>query len=206
MSDEQSTTTDETAAVAEGQTTEQTTETTTEQAQGESFATKTADEKAEASTQETDYVAPDVSLPKESMVPSSALEGIQGFVKENKLGKDAADGVIKMADSVISQHEAAVAQRAEAVREEGRRSIMSDPILGGQNESQTKANCALFRQKFGSPEFDSLLDSGLGDNPDFVRVMNKVARSIKDDKIEQGQNVSKKDTPLSSLLYAESTG
>jgi hypothetical protein len=74
----------------------------------------------------------------------------------------------------------ALTKNIEDIRELWRTAVFNDPKLGGENSSAAKADADLAIALFGSPELNSVLDSGCGDHPEMVRFCANVGKAFRE--------------------------
>ncbi len=131
-----------------------------------------------------------VTISKDMLAELGAVAGELGLTKENTakllpLGQ-------KMAQEMATRQNDAY----NATRTEWRDQVAADKDIGGA-ENLAIASKAL--QTYGTPELRKLLnDTGLGDNPEIIRVFHKIGKTLQEDTIEKGGSGSKPN-PLDAL-------
>ena len=93
------------------------------------------------------------------------------------------------------------------MRQNNLEQIKADPQIGGQNINQTKAYVGTVMDKYGSQELrDFLNESGLGSNPELVRVFAKIGKDLSSDNFVSGRGRSNKESSieLAKRMYPKS--
>lgn len=158
-----------------------------QQADGATESEK-ADGKPDAEQDKPEDGAPekyDFKAPEGQRFDDSVLGAFSEVAKELNLSQSAAQ---KMLDKVAPVIQARQLEQIEAVRTAWAESAKTDKEFGGDklNESLSVAKKAL--DQFGSPELKKLLnESGLGNNPEVIRVFYRAGKAISEDTFVGGK-------------------
>lgn len=69
--------------------------------------------------------------------------------------------------------------------------LKSDKEFGGENLDKNVGLAVKVINKFGSSELKTVLnDSGMGNNPDLIKMFNKIGKAISEDSLDTGGDVS----------------
>lgn len=153
---------------------------------------KTAREAAEKAAKDKADAVP------EAYEPFKAAEGLEldptvmaefgALAKEFGLSQEKAQKLVdlqsKLALGEDTARQAALLQALDAQAKAWTDQIKSDPELGGAKFDATIQTAHKAMQAFGSPELRQLLnESGMGNNPEMVRLFHKVGLAISEDHI-----------------------
>ena len=143
------------------------------------------------------------TAPKGAVLDAPTVAAFSTVAKELGLTQEAAQKVVDQLVPTLAQRATEVqteALKAAVTRWVGE--VQADPEIGGDKmvDSVAAANKAI--AAFGTPALRALLDaSGLGNNPEFVRVFSKIGKAISEDKFVIGGRQPLKGTndPASAL-------
>lgn len=131
------------------------------------------------------------------------LEAFADVAKDLGMTQEAFGKFNAFINEFANQHNTEEAEFVKNAQTEWVNTIRADKELGGAElESNVKvAKAAL--DKFGSDELKSLLrDTGLGMNPDMVRLLFRVGKSMQDDSFVDGDGVAPgKALSVEDILY-----
>lgn len=164
-----------------------------EQAPAESEG-KTTEQKTEVKAPESyTFVMPEgVELDEKSAGEFSAV------AKELDLTQEQAQRVVdlyaKNVQGQLEAHKATVEGWVTAVK--------ADKEIGGDKVTETVATARKAVEAFGSPELKALLDTtGLGNHPEFVRMMFRAGKAISEDRLVVGGEGGAVNTDIATTLY-----
>ena len=104
--------------------------------------------------------------------------------KELNLTQDAAQKVLDKMAPVLAQRQE---KQVMAVREQWANESKADPEFGGDKLPENLATAKKAMDTFASPELRTLLnDSGMGNNPEVIRLFVRVGKAISEDGFVRG--------------------
>lgn len=126
-------------------------------------------------------------FPEGVNVDTKALEAFEPLARKLDLPQDKAQSLI---DLYAQMRQSEVQQQQEAmstmVAEWGKQT-MADPELGGPKWEETKVSAKRFLSEYGNPGIERMLDEyGLGNNPDFIRMLAKAGKAMGSDTFIAG--------------------
>ena len=102
--------------------------------------------------------------------------------KANRLSQDDAQKLLDLAARTAERGgKVAMASQSKAwseTRENWRKQIHSDPVIGGANFDDAKTLAVRAILKFGSPELEQVFNSGWGDNPAMFKFCYRVGKAL----------------------------
>lgn len=128
----------------------------------------------------------DLKLPEGSPLKPEAIEKVATLAKEKGLSNEQAQLVLDARSeaakeayaSVISEQNEQLKQTTEAWKNQ----IKGDPEIGGEKFVENIELASRVAKRFGTPALETALETtGLGNNPEFVRLMNRIAPFFKND-------------------------
>ena len=170
--------------------------------------TKKADEpEAEGKTEEKESGdAEDFSLdnPKDSGLTDADMERIVSYAKEQGLGKDAAEKLVKFQSEAKDNFMVSMQEEHSQRAMQWQQDVRADKELGGQNFEQSVEYAKNAAKKFGSEEFINMLDeSGFGNHPEVVRVFSRIGRAMDNDTLEKGGVHSGGQRSMEDVFYSK---
>lgn len=177
-------------------------EKTADSKEGEDSA-KVETDKAEAEkTKEVEY---SLKLPDNSLLPPSTIEEISTFAKENGLSNEAAQKLINRENEKMGIFFTQKRESLKPIVEGWLKSAEKDPVIGGKDGSEFKANIGLAKRaldKANVPGLKEVLDkSGLGNHPDMIKFCMFWGKTMANDKIEMGSSTAKSKKSIEEKLY-----
>lgn len=131
----------------------------------------------------------DLKLPQGSSLDAAHLDEVKAMAKELGLSQEAAQRLVERDNALLSksaeQNQAMVSEKVSQWAEQAK----ADKEIGGVNlqSSITDAKTALDR--FGTPEFKGMLNqSGVGNHPELIRLLSKVGKAMREDKMVTGSS------------------
>lgn len=141
-------------------------------------------------------------LPEGHALDAGVQEQFEATARELNMTQDAAQKLVEVMAPKIA---AAQAAAFEKVQTEWVATAKADPELGGDKFDANLAVAKKAMDRFGSPALKTYLnETGLGNNPEMLRMMLKAGQAISEDKHVQGNpgNASARDRAKS--LYPTS--
>lgn len=130
------------------------------------------------------------------------INNFKEVAKELNLSQDAAQKMLDKMGPVVAERQL---QQVEALRSQWAEQSTADKEFGGDklNENLDVARKAL--DSFGTPELKSLLnESGLGNHPEFIRLLYRAGKAISEDNFVGGAPTASKGKPTSNADFADS--
>lgn len=131
----------------------------------------------------------DLKLPENSPLDATHLDEVKAMAKELGLSQEAAQKLVERDNALLSKSQ----QQTQAMMSEAvarwADDAKADKEIGGANlqASITDAKTAL--DKFGTPEFKNMLNqSGVGNHPELIRLLSKVGKAMREDKMITGSS------------------
>ena len=168
---------------------------------GSTLMTGGEPEKKEPESKDEEYT---LSLEDGSPLSEDHLKEVSELSKSLGLSKDQATKLLshqseQYKKTLDSQEKDKIEQSARWVDE-----IKKDTEMGGPLFKESVENAHRAFSRFGSKELKSYLDdSGLGNNPEMIRIFSRIGKAMADDKFVNGDPVSNKEPKsLGELMYA----
>jgi len=130
----------------------------------------------------------DFSFPENIEINNDLMEKFKGLAQDSSLSQEKAQALLDL--SIENGQKVLADQQAEfmKVRQDWQKSIKEDPDFGGKNFSETIVRAKRVLNNYGSPELKEMLDtSGLGDNPEVIKMFVKIDKVLGDDTSVTGQ-------------------
>jgi len=162
---------------------------------------KPAEKPAEAAPEEyADFKAP------EGVVLDPGVVGeFKTLAKELNLPQDKAQTVIdRLTPKIAQAQEAAFNAAVTETRKSWVEAAKADKEFGGAEFDKNLAGAKGVLDKFGTPEFVAFLkDTGLGDNPEMIRIFARISKAVSEDAIHTGKPAS--ETSRTGFVYSKSS-
>ena len=122
-------------------------------------------------------------MPEGMTMNEELLTEVTPLFKEAGISQEVAQKFIDINSKQIQALEQGKADSFNQLTQEWRDASVNDKEFGGDKFDQSVANARLALDNFGSPELSKLLnETGLGNNPEVIRFMNKVGSLTKEDQ------------------------
>lgn len=147
----------------------------------------------------------DLKIPKDSILDEGHIEKVTAFAKANKLTNDEAQGILDKDNafkaSVIEGQQEELAKSQAAWIEEAKK----DTEIGGDKFAENAALAQRVVDKFGTPAFKkALIDSGLGDHPEVIRIFQRMGKQMKDDEFIMSGSAPTGKKSMEDVFYGDS--
>lgn len=148
-------------------------------------ATKTAGDKSQTKTDKPADKASEspefaAQLPEGMVADEALLKGFTAKVKEFGLKPDQAQALLDVYVGRVQEQQAAWEAEKKGFTEAAKK----DPEIGGAKLSENLATAKRVLEKYGSPGLQKLaFDTNLGDHPEFIRLLHRVAKATANDTI-----------------------
>lgn len=177
--------TSQTAATADTTTTDATTETTTET------------DKPQGAPETYEFAAPEGQT-----FDSAVIDAYSSVAKELDLPQDKAQ---KILDTVAPVLAARQAEQFDALKSQWESESRADKEFGGDKLQENLALAHAARDAFATPELRTLLEtSGMGNNPEVIRMFYRVGKAISEDSFKPGRGSAGDTAGSPQKLYAAS--
>lgn len=159
-------------------------------------------------TPPTDYT---LVLPENSPLGAEDLAAIAKEAKDAGLPKEKAESLLKTYNQLAVNTQVRVEKQQQdafqQTKTQWKDAIAKDPEMGGDNYAETVALSSRAFQALASPELQVWADkTGLGNYPEFVRMMAKAGRMMAEDKLVLGQiGGAPANRDPASVLYGKTT-
>ena len=144
--------------------------------------------KVEANTvpEKYEFKAPDgVKLDEASVKDFSA------FAKDAKLSQESAQKVVDMGVKLMQSWQTQQAEAFKTQRAEWVTNSKADKEFGGDKLAENLGAGKKALEKFGTPDFLTFVNqSGIGDHPEFIRFVHRVAQATKEDGLPAGSRTA----------------
>ena len=129
----------------------------------------------------------DLKLPEGSPLDAKHLDEVKAMAKELGLSQEAAQKLVERDNALLSKSE----QRTQAMVSEQvsqwEQQARTDKEIGGANLQSSITDAKVALDKFGTPEFKNMLNqSGVGNHPELIRLLSKVGKAMREDKMLTG--------------------
>lgn len=142
---------------------------------------------ADAKKEETpEKVVPEkyeLKAPEGSHLDAQALERISLEAKEKKMSQEEAQALLDREHKTVSDFKQKQQDDLKRETEAWVNTLKDDKDFGGQNYTKNVEHAHRALKKYGSPAFVDLLEkTGLGNQPDLVRMLSAVGREMGEDE------------------------
>ena len=140
--------------------------------------------------------------PEGQQFDPEVLNNFKEVAKDLNLSQEAAQKMLDKMAPVVAQRQA---QQVEALRSQWAEQSTADKEFGGEKLTENLGVARKALDTFGSPELKSLLnESGLGNHPEFIRLLYRAGKAISEDNFVGGNKSAGKAQPTSQADYAAS--
>lgn len=177
------------------------TESTTPEAKGDADAKPAAkDDSAKDDGKAGDDKPPvyDFKAPEGMELDAAAVDEFKAIATELKLPAESAQKVVDLYAKLEQKRSEAFAAQVD----EWGNQVKADKEIGGKNLEVNLAAAKAAVEKFGTPEFKSMLDAtGMGNHPEVVRMFVKIGKAISEDTMVRGNPGDSPPKDAASVLY-----
>ncbi len=149
------------------------------------------------------------TMPEGIEADADLMTGFAATAKELGLSQEQAqklvDLQVKSAQGQDTSRRESIEQAITKQSEAWVNELKADPELGGEKFNATVATAAKAMQSFGTPELRALLnESGLGNNPELVKLFHRIGASISEDSMVLPGNKAASGRPKpEDIFYAK---
>lgn len=156
-----------------------------EAAEAEEAKKDEKDERYGAPEGDADYA--DFTLPDGVELDTEGATELKAIAKELNLSQASAQKLVDLALAKQARDSAAGAAHMEGIRKGWQNATRSDKEFGGDKLNASLAVAQKALKQFGSPELNELVvGAGLGDHPEFIRLLVKVGNAVSEAPIVNG--------------------
>lgn len=142
------------------------------------------------------------TAPEGQQFDPEVINNFKDVAKELNLSQEAAQKMLDKMGPVVAQRQT---QQVEALRTQWAEQSTADKEFGGEKLTENLGVARKALDTFGSPELKSLLnESGLGNHPEFIRLLYRAGKAIGEDNFVGGNKSAGKGQPTSQADYANS--
>lgn len=140
--------------------------------------------------------------PEGQQFDPEVLTNFKEVAKELNLSQEAAQKMLDKMAPVVAQRQA---QQVEGLRTMWAEQSTADKEFGGEKLQENLGVARKALDTFGSPELKGLLnESGLGNHPEFIRLLYRAGKAIGEDSFVGGNKSAGASKPTSQADYASS--
>jgi hypothetical protein len=145
----------------------------------------------------------DLKLPEKSHLDAAAVEAFSGYARKNGLSNEQAQAILDREHEAVTSFSVRQLEQANAEVKSWADKVRSDSELGGESFSKNIDLAKRVIDRFGSPELrKALSDTGLGNHPELVRMVVRIAKTMSDDTlILKGVKPTKTAKSAEELFY-----
>lgn len=126
-------------------------------------------------------------MPEGITIDDGMLDKFTTLAKDNGFSQEKAQGIIDLANDHVSGMEAKRLGEMNTKRESWVSSLKSDVDFGGEKLGKTIEGAQRVLGKYGSDDLKKELNaSGLGDNHELIKLLARVDRATREDKLVEG--------------------
>lgn len=157
----------------------------------------------------------DLKKPEGSLLSDEHIKGIAEFAKTHGLTNEKAQALLNRESQLqTAAREAVVAEQAEQVsklQESWITTASKDTEYGGAEFAKNSELAKRVLVKFGTPEFNAILDDPkqgrFGNHPELLRVFVRIGKAMSEDQlISPGAHGGKKEVSIADKFYTDVQG
>lgn len=163
-----------------------------------------ADKKAAKKEEGAPETYTDFTMPEGVEVDKAAVEKFEPLARELNLSQEKAQKLVDVYAEGAKQATEAQTKTWEDIKEGWVKEGKADKEIGGENYDQTVSDAKLALDTLGNKALGIVLETtGMGDNPDFLRMFAKVGRVMRKDDIDFGSAVSASSKAPGEVMYKD---
>lgn len=173
-------------------------DTTKDSEDGKDADQKKDEKKAEGAPDEYE----DFKVPDGVEVDPDEVAGFKEIAKEFNLTQEQAQRLIDFEAERVGKLAETQAELWTKTREEWAEKAKADKEYGGKAFKENVGLAKKALDAYGSKELAELCDSfGIGDHPEFIRLLVNVGKAMSEDKLEAGRGASAGQRDAASILF-----
>lgn len=146
----------------------------------------------------------DLKLPEGSHLDAEAVKGIVEFARAKKITPEAAQALLERENANFAAYVERQKQQVETEKNSWIEASSKDKEIGGENAKAAAelSKRALQRLMNDRPEFlKELEDTGIGNHPEFARLMYRVGKMLGDDRLVVGGAQDATSKTMEDIFY-----
>lgn len=145
----------------------------------------------------------DFTAPEGVVLDGAILDEYKGVAKELKLSQESAQNVInKMAPKIAAQQQEQMQRAIAETQAKWQETAKVDKEFGGDNFDANLEVAKKALSTYGSPELKKLMvESGLGNHPEVIRLFYKVGLTLKEDTHVGGTGTQTGEKTLAQRMF-----
>lgn len=144
----------------------------------------------------------ELKLGEDYLVGEDKLKEVESFAKEHKLSNEAAQKILDNQNSSIREYTDKQSKIWNETVTSWGDEIKADKDFGGEKFTETVSLAKRALATYANPEFSKILDeSGYGNNPDLIKMLARIGRSISGDTMVKGQSSVPKPKSMEDYFY-----
>ena len=164
-------------------------------------APQVEDGKADKTT-ETTIEYKDFKLPEGMESSPESLAAFKTLAGEYKLTQEQAQKLVDMQAGLMSKYTKATEDRWAEVNKEWKAAAQSDKEFGGKDFAANLGIAKKALEKYGSPALKDAIElTGMGNHPEFIRLLFKIGQTLKEDKVMDCGQESGNKADLAKRLF-----
>jgi hypothetical protein len=129
----------------------------------------------------------DLKAPEQSSMSAAHLERIASEAKERGLTAQEAQAIVDRDAKVIALERESLTTAWDGTRKAWREEAQADKEFGGEHFKESLEGVKRLLEKYAPPKLVEVLETtGTGDNPDLFRLLARLARAMREDKVVTG--------------------
>lgn len=147
----------------------------------------------------------ELKIPKDSLLDEGYVKEVAAFAKSHKLTNDEAQAILERENAfkaaIIEGQQEELEKSQDAWIEETKK----DNEIGGDKYEESTALAKRVVDKFGTPAFKkALIDTGLGDHPEVIRIFMRMGTHLKDDSFIRPGDAPTGKRSMEDVFYGNS--
>lgn len=129
----------------------------------------------------------DFTVPEGMTLDTEAIGELKVLAKEKNLGQEDTQKFVDLGAKIVQKVESQYKDQIANVQAGWLEATKTDKEFGGDNLQENVAVAKKALDAFGTPELSKLLtESGLGNNPEIIRVLYRVGKAVSEDRLVPG--------------------
>lgn len=124
------------------------------------------------------------------------------LAKELNLSQEKAQKLVDLQNKLFSKTTAEMSKRFDTIQNEWVNAAKNDPEYGGKDFDKNLGLAKKALDQFGNPALNKIIEqTGMGNNPEFIRLLVKVGKTISEDGVMTNGNSTAKETDPAKVLF-----
>lgn len=144
----------------------------------------------------------ELKLPEGSPLNAKRIEEISAEAKANGWSNEQAQKALERESQAVATFAQAQQQQIKQQVEQWKTDFINDKEIGGDKANESAEYAKRFVARFGSQKLKDALDStGLGNNPELIRMCAAAGKLMVDDKFVHSSAPAKADKSIGEVFY-----